>query len=204
MRLGILGGTFDPIHSGHLIVAQEAAARVGLDEVLFIPTGQPWMKSGRQVSPSHQRMAMLELALGCNPRFRASAIEIERPGPSYTVDTLTALLEGDARGASLLFILGMDSLQTLHRWHQPERLFDLCNLVVVSRPGHTGFDWTSLESIRPGAGEKVRFIEGPNIGISGAEIRRRVSQGLPITYWVPRAVERYIHEHGLYREVQGE
>lgn len=204
MKLGILGGTFDPIHIGHLIIAQEAAARVGLDEVLFIPTGQPWMKAGRPVSPAHHRMEMLSLALECNPQFKASSIEIERPSPSYTVDTLIALQEGVARGSALFFILGMDSIQNLHRWHQPERLFDLCTLLVVSRPGHTDFDWASLDRIRPGARDKVNFIEGPYIGISGAEIRRRVSQGLPITYWLPRAVERYIYEKGLYREAQGE
>ena len=204
MKLGILGGTFDPIHIGHLIIAQEAAARAELDEVLFIPTGQPWMKVARPVSPPSQRMEMLGLALDCSPSFKPSAIEMERPGPSYTVDTLTALLDGDAKDASLFFILGMDSLQMLHQWHQPQRLFELCNLVVVSRPGHMDFDWTSLERIRPGAGEKVRFIEGPYVGISGAEIRRRVSLGLPITYWVPQSVERYIYERGLYREEQDE
>jgi nicotinate-nucleotide adenylyltransferase len=204
MRLGILGGTFDPIHMGHLIIAQEAASRVALDAVLFIPTGQPWLKKGSRISPAHHRMEMVRLALECNPGFKVSAIEVERPGPSYTVDTLVALREGDAKGDSLFFILGMDSLETLHRWHQPQRLFELCTLVGVSRPEHRppqADDLASLDRIRPGASGEVVVIDGPNIGISGAEIRRRVSQGLPITYWVPRAVERYIHEHHLYQEV---
>ena len=200
MKLGILGGTFDPIHMGHLIIAQEAASRAALDEVWFIPTGQPWLKRGNRISPSHHRMEMVRLALECNPGFKVSSIEVDRPGPSYTVDTLMALREGDARGDSLFFILGMDSLETLHRWHQPERLFDLCTLVGVSRPEHRGFDLASLDRIRPGASGEVTIVDGPDIGISGAEIRRRVAQGQPITYWVSRAVERYVHENELYRE----
>ncbi|MFH1560722.1 MAG: nicotinate-nucleotide adenylyltransferase [Chloroflexota bacterium] len=200
MKLGILGGTFDPIHMGHLIIAQEAAVRVTLDEVWFIPTGQPWLKGGRGISPSHHRVEMVRLALECNFGFKVSAVEVDRPGPSYTVDTLVTLREGDAKEDSLFFILGMDSLETLHRWHQPERLFDLCTLVAVSRPEHRDFDLTSLDRIRPGASSEVVIIDGLDIGISGAEIRRRVSQGLPITYWVPRAVEKYIHEHHLYQE----
>ena len=200
MKLGILGGTFDPIHMGHLIIAQEAASRVALDEVWFIPTGQPWLKSGNRISPSHHRGEMVRLALECNPGFKVSSIEVDRPGPTYTVDTLVALREGDAKGDSLFFILGMDSLETLHRWHQPERLFDLCTLVGVSRPEHRDFDPATLEQIRSGASGEVTIVDGPDIGISGAEIRRRVSQGLPITYWVPRAVEKYIHEHELYQE----
>lgn len=200
MRLGILGGTFDPIHMGHLIIAQEAAARVGLDEVWFIPTGQPWLKSGNRISPSHHRLEMVKRATRCNAGFKVSSIEVDRPGPSYTVETLTALREGDAKGDSLFFILGMDSLETLHRWHQAERLFELCTLVGVSRPDHQDFDLASLDRIRPGASSGVTIIDGPNIGISGAEIRRRVSQVLPITYWVPRAVEKYIHENHIYQE----
>ena len=200
MKLGILGGTFDPIHMGHLIIAQEAASRVALDEVWFIPTGQPWLKRGNRISPSHHRMEMVRLALGCNPGFKVSSIEVDRPGPSYTVDTLETLREGDAKGDSLFFILGMDSLETVHRWHQPQRLFELCTLVGVSRPEHRDFDLASLDRIRPGASGEVAIVDGPNIEISGAEIRRRVSQGLPITYWVPRAVEKYIHEHELYQE----
>ena len=200
MRLGILGGTFDPIHMGHLIIAQEAASRASLDEMWFIPTGQPWLKSGNRISPSHHRMEMVRLAVECNPGFKVSAIEVDRPGPSYTVDTLLALKEGDARGDSLFFILGMDSLATLNRWHEPERLFELCTLIGVSRPEHWDFDLASLDEIRPGASDQVTIVDGQSIGISGAEIRRRVAQGLPITYWVPRAVEQYIKEHKLYQE----
>ena len=200
MRLGILGGTFDPIHTGHLMIAQEAASMVDLDEVWFIPTGQPWLKRGRTISPSHHRMEMARLAVKGNDRFKVSSIEVDRPGPTYTVDTLEALRAGDAKNDSLFFILGMDSLESLHRWHQPERLFELCTLVGVSRPEHQNFDLAFLDHICPGASEEVIILDGPNMGISGAEIRRRVAEGLPITYWVPRAVEKYIHEHRLYQE----
>ena len=200
MRLGILGGTFDPVHIGHLIIAQEAAAVLGLDEVWFLPTGRPWMKEGSAVTDSGHRVAMLRLALECSAGFKVSTAEVDRPGLSYTVDTLTALLEGEAMGASLFFILGMDSLETLHRWKEPHRLFDMCTLVAMSRPGHVDFDRTTLDGIRPNAAEEVVFLEGPDIGISGAEIRRRAQQGLPITYWTPLAVAQYIREHGLYQE----
>ena len=200
MKLGILGGTFDPIHTGHLIIAQEAASRLALDEGWFIPAGQPWLKSGNRISASGHRMEMVRLAIRCNPGFKAAAIEIDRPGPSYTVDTLVALRDGDAKGDDLFFILGMDTLETLHRWHQPERLFELCALVGVSRPEHCDFDLGSLDLIRPGASSEVTIVDGPDIGISGAQIRRRVAQGLPISYWVPSAVETYIQEHHLYQE----
>ena len=204
MRLGIFGGTFDPVHIGHLIIAQEAASKVGLDEVRFVPTGQPWMKARSRISAPSHRMEMVRLALIEDPHFKVSSIEVDRPGPSYTVDTLTGLREGEAKGDSLFFILGMDSLETLHLWHQPRLLFDLCSIVAVSRPGHGDFGLASLDEIRPGVSEDIISVEGPNIGVSGAEIRRRVSQGLPITYWVPRPVEEHIYENGLYREAPGE
>ena len=204
MRLGLLGGTFDPVHVGHVIIAQEAAAQLSLDEVWFVPTGRPWMKEGSPVTGPDHRIAMLRLAVECSPGFKVSTVEADRPGLSYTLDTLNALLEGEAAGASLFFILGMDSLGTLHRWKQPERLFDLCTLVAVSRPDHMDFDRGSLDRIRAGASQEVVFLEGPEVGISGEEIRRRVRDGLPISEWVPQAVEDYIQEHGLYREGDSE
>ena len=201
MNLGIFGGTFDPVHTGHLIIAQEAAARVGLDQVWFVPTGLPWLKAGTRISRSHHRMEMVRLAIRSNPVFKLSSVEVDRPGPSYTVDTLTALQEGEARGDNLFFILGMDSLEALHRWRQPERLFELCTLVGVSRPEHQGFDPATLDGIYPGASRMVTIVDGPNIGISGAQVRRRVAEGLPITYWVPAPVDEYIYKNGLYQEV---
>ena len=161
MKLGVLGGTFDPIHVGHLIIAQEAAVEAGLDRVLFVPAGQPWLKAGSPVSPGQRRLEMVRRAVSGNYRYAVSAVEIERPGPTYTVDTLEALREGEGAGHSLHFIMGMDSLENLHRWSRPERLFDLCKLLAVSRPGHQDFDMTTLDAIRPGASRMVAVVHGP-------------------------------------------
>ena len=201
MKLGVLGGTFDPIHVGHLIIAQEAAVEAGLDRVLLVPTGQPWLKAGTVVSESRHRLEMTRRAVALNDQFDVSTVEVDRPGPTYTADTLEELRGGMDAGDSLHFILGMDSLENLHRWSRPERLFELCTIVAVSRPGHRDFDLQALESICIGASAGVAVVEGPGIGISAAEVRRRVARGLPITHWVPREVEEYIYENGLYREV---
>ncbi len=201
MKLGVFGGTFDPIHVGHLIIAQEAAVEVGLDRVLFVPAGQPWLKAGTQVSEGRHRLEMTRRAVALNDRFDVSTVEVDRPGPTYTADTLEQLRAGMDAADSLHFILGMDSLENLHRWSRPERLFDLCTIVAVARPGHRNFDLQSLEQIRVGASSGVAVVHGPGIGISAAEVRRRVARGLPITHWVPSAVEEYIYENGLYREV---
>ncbi len=201
MKLGVFGGTFDPIHVGHLIIAQEAAVETGLDRVLFVPAGQPWLKAGTQVSEGRHRLEMTRRAVALNDRFDVSTVELDRPGPTYTADTLEELTADMDAADSLHFILGMDSLENLHRWSRPERLFDLCTIVAVSRPGHRDFDLKSLERIRAGASRGVAAVHGPGIGISAAEVRRRVASGLPITHWVPRAVEEYIYENGLYREV---
>ncbi len=201
MKLGVFGGTFDPIHVGHLIIAQEAAVEAGLDSVLFVPAGQPWLKAGTRVTDGRHRLAMTRLAVeGCD-RFAVSAVEVERPGPSYTADTLEELRGGMDAADSLHFILGMDALEGLHRWNRPERIFDLCSLAVVSRPGHREFDPATVDRIRPGASDSVAVVHGPGIGISAAEVRRRVARGLPISHWVPRAVEEYVYENGLYQEV---
>ena len=204
MKLGVFGGTFDPIHVGHLIIAQEAAVEAGLDRVLFMPAGQPWLKAGTPVSDGRHRLEMTRRAMVLNDRFDVSTVELDRSGPTYTADTLEELRSGMDAADSLYFILGMDSLENLHRWSRPERLFDLCTIVAVSRPGHREFDLEALNSIRAGASGSVVVVEGPGIGISAAEIRRRVARGLPITHWVPIAVEEYIHENGLYREVECE
>ena len=189
MKLGILGGTFDPVHLGHLIIAQEAQARLGLDRVLFIPTGQPWMKRGRSISPGEHRVAMVRLAVGDNPRFQVSSMEVDRPGPTYTVETLRALRREATEELEIFFIIGVDSLEGLARWKEPQGVLELCTLVAVSRPGHREPDV---------AGHEVRRLPEIQIGIGGSEIRVRVAAGLPIRYWVPPAVEEYIMRHGLY------
>ena len=201
MKLGVFGGTFDPIHVGHLIIAQEAAVEACLDRVLFVPAGQPWLKAGTSVSAGRHRLEMTRRAVALNDRFDVSTVEVDRPGPTYTADTLEELRGGMDAADSLHFILGMDSLENLHRWSRPERLFELCTIVAVSRPGHRDFDLQALENICVGASAGVATVAGPGIGISAAEVRRRVARGLPITHWVPRTVEEYIYENGLYREV---
>lgn len=198
MNIGVLGGTFDPIHLGHLIVAEEARERLGLAQVIFVPAGQPWMKGGKSITPGWERLRMAELAVESNPFFCVAANEVERSGPTYTVDTLQELqrdLDPDSR---LRFIVGMDSLEQFHRWKDPEKLLELCQLVVVNRPGHQGVDINTLVGRFPQAGTRLSLLTVPRIEISATDIRRRVSQGISVRYLVPEAVEAYIREHRLY------
>ena len=199
MRVGVFGGTFDPIHVGHLIVAEEARVSLELDEVLFVTAGQPWLKEGRKITEGRHRMAMVERAVASNANFRPSDIEMNRPGPTYTVDTLAELRHNLGPRATLHLILGLDSFRELHRWHHPERLFQMCKMVGVSRPGSQDLDLRALDDIAPGASAGVTLLETPLIGVSAADIRRRLSEGMPIKYQVPECVEDYINEHGLYR-----
>ena len=203
MKLGILGGTFDPIHLGHLLIAEQARATLGLDEVLFITAGQPWMKEGTPISDARHRLSMVRMAVGSNPFFHASALEIDRPGPTYTVDTLEELHREADSDTQLYLVLGVDSLKTLSLWEKPERLLELCILVAAARPGHAARDLGFIDDIQPGASQKVAQLDRPEVDISGAEIRRRVSHGLSVRYQVPENVERYIYSHGLYRDVNG-
>ena len=196
VRIGVFGGTFDPIHMGHLVVAEDARAALGLDKVLFIPAGQPWFKSYRQITESHHRLAMVSLAVESNPHFDVSDIEIRRSGPSYTVDTLTELREqyGDAE---FIVILGIDALREIDRWYQPRHLFEMASVVGMARPGAT-LDPSVLNAAIPGASSRMQLVDSTLIDISGTEIRQRVAVGHSIRYRVPAAVERYICENGLY------
>ena len=193
MRIGILGGTFDPIHIAHLIVAEETRMHVPLQKVVFIPTGQPWLKSGRQITEGSLRLEMVRLAVASNPAFDSSSIEIDRPGLTYSVDTLEELAGQWGPDVEINFIIGVDSLLSLPRWKDPERLLDLCTFIAVTRPGYSP---DALEEVK-----KLGLIEGPSIGVSGTEIRRRVALGLPVRYLVPSKVERYITERGLYKDL---
>ena len=199
MKVGLFGGTFDPVHIGHLIVAEEARVLLDLDHVIFMPTGQPWLKAGREVTEARHRLAMVELAVKANRQFTASDTELRRPGDTFTVDTLVELREERGTEEEICLILGLDSLRELHRWRQPERVLELCKVVGMSRPGFEEGDLKTLDCIRPGASGAVRLLKGPLIGISGSELRRRVSEGLSIKYRVPDSVEGYINEHRLYR-----
>jgi len=196
VNIGVLGGTFDPIHIGHLVVAEEARIKLGLSEVLFVPAGQPSLKRDRDITPALHRVEMVRRAIADNPYFRLSTLEVDRPGPSYTVDTLT-LLQGQLTGeSSLFFILGRDTLAELPLWKEPQKVVQLCRLVVPPRLGSR--DLRHLEETIPGLLERVIQLDMPVIGISSSEIRQRIARGLSIRYLVPPAVEKYITEHRIY------
>jgi len=203
VKIGVIGGTFDPIHYGHLIIAEEARVKVGLAKVIFIPAGNPPHKLRRPYSPAHHRYKMVELAIASNPYFEISPIEINRPGPSYSVDTMAILREEMGPNVELYFIMGVDSLAGILTWHKPEELIKLCKIIAVNRPGY-GVDIDALNNIIPGIKEQVIFIKAPEIGISSTEIQQRVREGLPIRYLVPPEVERYIYENKLYRDYRNE
>lgn len=196
MNIGILGGTFDPIHIGHLVVAEEARTKLGLSEVLFVPAGQPWLKQARDITPAAHRVEMVRRAIADNPYFKLSTLEVDHPGPSYTVDTLTLLQDQLSSESSLFFILGRDTLAELPLWKEPRKVIQLCRLVVPPRLGSR--DLRHLEEAIPGLLDKVIQLDMPVIGISSSEIRHRIAQGLPIRYLVPVEVEKYITEHKIY------
>ncbi|MBI4286125.1 MAG: nicotinate-nucleotide adenylyltransferase [Chloroflexi bacterium] len=199
MDVGVLGGTFDPIHDGHLAAAEAVIVHLGLAEVLFVPAGQPWLKTQLQsILPAEHRLAMVHLAIAGKPYFRLVTVEIDRPGPSYTVDTLSELQRQLGPEARLLFIMGWDSLNALPFWWAPHRLIELCRLVGVPRPGYPPPDLTTLEKAIPGIATNVILLDEPRVDISATDIRKRVAQGLPISGLVPAAVARYIAEHRLY------
>jgi len=196
VNIGILGGTFDPIHIGHLVVAEEARIKLGFNEVLFVPAGQPLLKPDRNITPSDQRVEMVRRAIADNPHFKLCTIEAERPGPSYTVDTVMTLREQLGSEVGLFFILGRDTLAELPSWKEPKKLVQLCRLVVAPRLGSK--DLQHLETEIPGLLGKVVQLDMPVIGISSSGIRQRVAQGLSIRYLVPAGVEKYISEQKIY------
>jgi nicotinate-nucleotide adenylyltransferase len=198
MNIGVMGGTFNPIHNGHLIVAEEVRVQLNLAEVLFVPAGQPWLKANSPITAAEHRIQMVRLAIAAEPCFKLSTMEVERAGPSYTVDTI-AELEGQLGvGDKLFFILGWENLAELPQWHEPSRIIKLCYLVAVPRPGYPAPDLKVLEADIPGLSHSVILLDTPQIDISASAIRKRVAQGLSISHLVPEPVERYIREHGLY------
>ena len=198
-RIGVLGGTFDPIHYGHLAAAEEARVRVDLEKVLFVVAGLPPHKLDEEVTPVEHRLAMVQLGIASNPHFELSRVDVDRSGPSYTVDTLSILHAEWGQGTEVFFILGIDSLLEVPTWHQPERLIKLCRLVAVARPGFE-VDMSKLEDSIPGISSRVEIIDMPEVDISSSDLQRRVKEGLPIRYQVPESVERYIREHRLYQQ----
>jgi nicotinate-nucleotide adenylyltransferase len=204
MHIGVLGGTFDPMHIGHLIVAEEARMKLQLEEVLFVPAGQPWLKLDHNIAPAVHRVEMVRRAIADNPHFKLSNLEVDRPGPSYTVDTLTMLQKQMGGEAKFFFILGRDTLAGLPEWKEPEKLVQLCRLVVAPRPvlseveGPGSRDLKHLSAAIPGLMDKVVQLDMPVIGISSSEIRQRIAQGLSIRYLVPTEVGKYIAEQKIY------
>lgn len=199
MKLGIFGGTFDPVHYGHLEIAEQAFRRLQLAKIVFIPAGQPWLKGNHRIEPAHHRLAMLQLALEGRTEFEVSTVEIEREGPSYSVDTLRIMREGIDAKTELFFILGWDSLQELYRWKQPEELMKLCTLIAIVRPGCKPPDMQALERTVSGISSGTILLEIPPVDISATGIRSRVKAGEPLEGLVPEKVARYIEANGLYR-----
>lgn len=193
-RIGVMGGTFDPIHHGHLVAASEVQSWFDLDEVVFVPTGAPWQKSGRSVSPAEHRYLMTVIATASNPRFTVSRVDIDREGPTYTIDTL-ADLAVVYPGDELYFITGADALADIFTWREASRLFELAQFVGCTRPGYE-LDPSALEGI---PSERVTVLEIPALTISSTDCRKRAGQGEPIWYLVPDGVVQYVAKHDLYR-----
>ena len=199
MRIGILGGTFDPVHIGHLVLAEEALSKLKLDQIWFIPTGKPWLKESLEITDGFTRLEMVKIATKSNPRFVASSIEIDRSGPTYTIDTLRYLKDKLGTETSIYFILGLDTLASFHKWNRPEEILDLCEFVVSNRPGfgNTKILDEQLERFES-IGSITTLLNIPMLDISGTNLREMIRQGLSIKYRVPDGVEEYIYSNGLY------
>ena len=188
-RIGVMGGTFDPIHHGHLVAASEVAQSFGLDEVVFVPTGEPWQKSG--VSPSEHRYLMTVIATASNPRFTVSRVDIDRAKPTFTIDTLRDI-RSQRPDADLYFITGADAIAQILSWKDVGELWELAHFVAVSRPGH-------VLSVSGLPEQDVSLLEVPALAISSTDCRERVGRGHPVWYLVPDGVVQYIAKHHLYR-----
>ena len=198
MKIGILGGTFDPVHFGHLAVAEEARVSLGLSEIILVPAGQPLLKPPHPITSAEHRLQMLRLAIADSPRYTLSTLEIERAGPSYAVETIAALTYQRGSEDELYFIMGWDSLAHLAAWREPSRLIRMCYLVAAPRPGAHGPDLDALEADIPGISRRVVFLDKPHIDISASAIRELAAQGLSLRQLVPEPVAGYIKQHKLY------
>lgn len=196
-KIGLFGGTFDPIHLGHLVVADEIRARCGLDKVVLAPSACPPHKVEACVASAQDRTAMVRLAIRGHSCFALSTIELDREGPSYTVDTLRALRSVWGPGTQIFFIIGQDNVAEIASWRAPEEILRLCTVTVASRPG------TPAKPIDPALAQRMTFVPVPPIEVSSTDIRRRIRCGEPFRYLVPPAVGAYILRHGLYRAAQG-
>lgn len=201
-RIGVIGGTFDPIHYGHLAAAEEARVGLSLEKVLFVVAGLPPHKLDEELTAVEHRLAIVGLGIASNPFFEISRVDVDRSGPSYTVDTISILRGELGRNTEIFFIMGLDSLVELPTWHQPERLVQLCHLVAVTRPGFE-VDLLQLEESVAGIASRLTIMDMPGLDISSTDLQRRVREGLPIRYQLPEDVESYIREYKLYVEPAG-
>ncbi len=199
MRLGIMGGTFDPIHYGHLVTAEEALVQFNLDRVVFMPTGVPVRKTHRTVTPAERRYLMTVIATASNPDFEVSRMEVDRPGLTYTVDTMLALRAEHGPSAELYFITGADAVWEILTWKDSERLADVCTFIAATRPG---YDLSRFEQDEVARHINVEFMEVPALAISSTDIRDRMAVRRPVRYLLPEAVAAYIIKTGLYRDVR--
>lgn len=200
LRAGLLGGSFDPPHIGHLMLAEQARDQLDLSLVFLVPAGQPPHKLDRAMTPVADRVHMTELAIASNPAFRLSRVDADRPGPHYTIDLVRLVREQLPDDAGLFFLMGFDSLRDLPTWREPARLIRTVQLVALTRPD-VPIDWESLEASLPGVRERVTLLDMPELEIASNDIRRRVREGRSIRYMVPDAVREYIEEQGLYRAI---
>jgi nicotinate-nucleotide adenylyltransferase len=196
-RIGVLGGTFDPVHNGHLHITRALREALALDRIIWVPAGRPPHKAGQIVSSDQDRLAMLTLALADSPDDEISTVDLDRPGPSYTADMLE-LLQHQLGPARLVFLMGEDSLRDLPSWHDPERILRAAELAVAGRPGITA-DLEAVTQAIPAASRRIHLVPFPETAVSSSDIRRRVRAGESIADLVPPAVAGYIAAHGLYR-----
>ena len=199
MRLGLLGGSFDPVHLGHLLMAQVVVEQLRLDEVRFVPAGQPWMKRSGTLAASNHRRDMVEMAVRVHPQFTLCSLELDREGDTFTVDTLEQVRAEWGPHDDLFFIMGADTLESFHRWKEPQRVLSLATVVVVMRPGHGEPELEAAKRRVPGAQEAMVVVRSQLSDISATDIRDRVAHDLPIRHLVPEGVAEYIEAHGLYR-----
>ena len=194
MRLGLMGGTFDPVHNTHLLIAELARAQFDLERVIWVPAGDPPHKKGYPVTPGEHRYAMVLLATASNPRFEASRLELERPGPSYSLDTI---LHFRACGADeVYFITGADAILEILTWHRHEEVVSACRFIAAARPGH---DLSGISGLPPAYRERIYPLRAPCVDISSTGLRHRLAAGEPVRYMLPEEVEAYIRKHALYR-----
>ena len=198
MRIGVFGGTFDPVHLGHLVLAERAREELSLERVVWVPAGDPWRKGERLVSAPAHRIAMVRLAIEGHAAFELSTLEAERAGPSYSAETLGELAAARP-GAELFFILGLDAVEDLPTWHEPQRIIELATVAAAARSGRR-LSPGELDGLLPGLAARTVWFEMPRLDISATELRERTAEGRSLRYLVPEAVEAYIREHRLYQQ----